>query len=101
MYSITKEIVILDCLISCVFVFFAERVDVSITHSDFPAILAEMLDLIAFKNFQFDAVIESLQVEDLHVTFAQLVKFLTKCPPALEFVNKHRVRLKLAPLKPK
>ena len=62
-----------------------ERIEVSASHADFPALLAEALDCLA--AFQLDA---KLTAERLGCTPSQLVKFLKLEPEALQQVNQQR-----------
>ena len=64
------------------------RVLVSTTHDDFPALLAEALDVLHRLDYDVAAAAESLSV-----TTSQIVKFLRSEPPALAQVNKSREKL--------
>lgn len=71
-----------------------ERLEVSDTHTDFPALLAEALDVLA--HTQGDAAVSG---ERLHCTSSQLVKLLRKQHPALTLVNRWRTDSGRKPLK--
>ncbi|MCE5268245.1 MAG: peptide chain release factor-like protein [Planctomycetaceae bacterium] len=66
------------------------RIGVAATHDDFPAMLAEALDVVAAHGFDARAAAESLGC-----TNSQLVKFLKKEPRAILWVNAERARLGL------
>ncbi len=70
------------------------RITVSATHTDFPTLLAEALDMI-FRN-QLDITQAAGQLE---CTSSQLVKLLKVEPVALRHVNSHRHDSGLKPLK--
>lgn len=72
----------------------AGQVQVSPTHDDFPAILAEALDVIAACGADAKAA-----AEVLGCTASQLVKLLKKEPRALELVNAWRTAAGLRPLR--
>ena len=61
------------------------RIAVSAEHDDFPAILAETLDVLAALKMDVKAAAESLAC-----TPSQLTKFLKSEPRALGMVNAHR-----------
>jgi hypothetical protein len=63
------------------------RLDVSPTHNDFPALLAEALDAIAAGNYDPRPAAASLRCAP-----SQLVKFLKKEPAALTLVNQQRLQ---------
>lgn len=66
------------------------RISASATHEDFPALLAEALDVLAVCEMDI-----RLGAEALSVTASQLTKFLKIEPNALAQVNKHRRMLGL------
>jgi len=70
------------------------RISVSPTHDDFPALLAEALDLIAASSFE-----PKLAGERLGCSVSQLVKLLKKEPRALVQVNRERASRGLHPLR--
>ena len=70
------------------------RIAVSPTHRDFPAMLAEALDMLT--DCQHDHKRAAVR---LRCTPSQLVKLFKKHPPALERVNRDRVECGLAPLR--
>jgi hypothetical protein len=69
------------------------RLEVSAAHADFPALLAEALDVLSAAGFD-----PRLAGETLGCTPSQLVKFLKKEPRAMGLVNAERVRRGLHPL---
>ncbi len=71
-----------------------ERIEVSPTHDDFPALLAEALDLLTAADMDLGAA-----AERLGCTASQLTKFLKHEPRALHIVNRRRAELGLRPLK--
>lgn len=71
----------------------AQQVLISPTHEDFPAILAEALDVVTAR----DADVKSA-AELLGCTTSQLVKLLKLDHRALQSVNEHRSRLDLPKL---
>ena len=70
------------------------RIEVSTTHDDFPALLAEALDVLAASGND-----PRLAGETLGCTATQLVKLLKKAPQALLQVNKERRKQGLHPLR--
>jgi hypothetical protein len=70
------------------------RISVSPEHEDFPALLAEALDMLAGHDWQ-PAVVGEL----LGVSSSQLVKLLKLEPKALALVNAQRQLAGLSPLK--
>ncbi len=70
------------------------RISVSAQHEDFPALLAESLDVIHSQAFAIPA-----SAELLRVTASQLVKFLKVEPAALVRVNRERQNLGQSPLR--
>lgn len=64
----------------------ARKISVSSEHDDFPAILAEALDVLAINSFEAAAAANSLACSS-----SQLIKLLAKEPSALEWVNRQRV----------
>lgn len=69
------------------------RVAVNPEHRDFPAMLAEALDVLDLKKYHVPAAAELLGC-----TATQLVKLLKQEPKALGLVNERRRRLGLKPL---
>ncbi|TWU25998.1 peptide chain release factor family protein [Bythopirellula polymerisocia] len=61
------------------------RLAVNVAHEDFPALLAEALDTLAFQEFDLPASAVSLGISS-----SQLVKLLKLEPAALLSVNRHR-----------
>lgn len=72
----------------------AGQVQVSPAHDDFPAVLAEALDVIADRGWDAKAAAETLGC-----TASQLVKLLKKEPRALGLVNAQRASAGLKPLR--
>jgi hypothetical protein len=72
----------------------AGRVEVSVRHEDFAALLAEALDVLAACQFDHAASAKLLGVSN-----SQLIKFLKLEPTGLESLNKHRQKLGLGRLK--
>ena len=70
------------------------RLAVSAEHDDFPALLAEALDLLAEVAWDPRAAADALGT-----TSSQLVKFLKKCPAAFAAVNRRRATDGRHPLK--
>ncbi len=64
-----------------------QRLDVSPTHRDFPALLAELLDVLASNDYDPKPAAASLGC-----TPSQVVKFLKREPAALMLVNEQRRR---------
>lgn len=62
-----------------------QRISVSGSHEDFPALLSEVLDSLAAKEFQLPLVAEKFAI-----TKSQLIKFLKIEPVALALVNRER-----------
>lgn len=71
-----------------------KKINVSSTHADFPALLAESLDAL-------DALQQNIPetAASLGTTTSQLVKLFQKHPPALLQINRHRESLGLRKLK--
>ena len=69
------------------------RIEVSPRHDDFPALLAEALDVLNSVNWDTSAA-----VERLGITTSQLVKLLKLEPAALKMLNEQRGRVGLKPL---
>ena len=61
------------------------RIEISPTHDDFPALLAEALDILASCQFEPKSA-----GEQLGSTPSQLVKLLKKEPQALQMINQKR-----------
>jgi len=70
------------------------QISINPTHDDFPAVLAETLDVIVANDFDLPHAANLLQC-----TASQLVKLLKKEPRALALVNRRRRELKLHPLR--
>lgn len=70
------------------------RIHISASHDDFPAILAEALDMIADCDYNLKAAAESLQSSS-----SQLIKLLKKEPRAIGWVNGRRQQLHLRPIR--
>ena len=70
------------------------RISVSISHDDFPVILAEALDTIATAEADVKRAAETL-----HCTASQLLKLLKREPRAMAMVNGWRSRRDLHPLR--
>ncbi len=70
------------------------RISVNVEHDDFPAMLAEALDVLAWNHFEIAAA-----AEQLGCTSSQLVKLLRGEPAALVYVNAVRIENGAAPLK--
>ena len=72
----------------------AQRVAVNGSHEDFPALLAEVLDVVAEGEFDIRAAAERLLVSS-----SQLIKFLKIEHNALAYVNQQRAERGLGPLR--
>jgi hypothetical protein len=70
------------------------RLEIAAGHDDFPALLAEALDVLAANNFD-----PRPAGEILRCTPSQLAKLLKKEPRAMSQVNAERVRRGLHPLR--
>jgi hypothetical protein len=70
------------------------RISVNVEHDDFPAILAEALDVLAWNHFEVAAA-----AAQLGCTSSQLVKLLRAEPAALAYVNTIRIENGAPPLK--
>ncbi len=70
------------------------KIAINTKHHDYPAILAEAIDIIEQKHYKID---KAAIVLDL--TMSQLVKLIAKEPAALAMVNRKRVERKMRPLK--
>lgn len=70
------------------------RINVSPTHDDFPALLAEALDLMAANDFD-----PKPAGDRLGCSISQLVKLLKKEPRAMFLVNQNRASRNLHPLR--
>jgi hypothetical protein len=70
------------------------RVSISPTHDDFPALLADALDVLAACELDVKSAAAILQT-----TFSQLTKFLMLEPRALAQVNTRRQELGRRPLR--
>ncbi|MFK7768830.1 MAG: peptide chain release factor-like protein [Mariniblastus sp.] len=68
----------------------AKKIIVSPSHFDYPALIAEALDFVAFHSFDV-----STAANAMGVSTSQLVKFFKTCPPAFEMVNRERAKLDL------
>ena len=63
-------------------------------HDDFPAILAEVLDILANLSWQTKSA-----AEELECTSSQMIKLLKAEPRAMVYVNQNRSELGLHPLR--
>jgi len=72
----------------------SKRISVSTSHDDFPALMAEVLDLLQACDYEL-----KLAVQSLNVSVSQLTKLLKDEPRAIALVNKHRSQLGLRPLR--
>lgn len=72
----------------------AGKISVNPQHQDFPALLAESLDVLAAQQMDVKAA-----AEQLDCTTSQLVKFLQREPRAFALVNAQRQASGLRPLK--
>ena len=70
------------------------RISVNSEHDDFPALLAEALDLLSARSFD-----PKLAAEELGCTPSQLVKLVQQSPSAAVWVNSQRKQLGLHPFK--
>ena len=70
------------------------RISVNESHADFPAVVAEVLDVIASREAEVKTAATTLGC-----TASQLVKLLKKQPRALALVNRWRMERGLPPLK--
>jgi len=70
------------------------QIHVSPSHADFPALLAEALDVLAASAYDMQAAAAMLGC-----SASQLVKFLKLEPEAMQQVNERRASLNLRPLK--
>ena len=70
------------------------RIIISPQHDDFPAILAEALDVLAWNGWELPRAAAAR-----NCTASQLLKLLRLKPPALNHVNRRRVDIGLRPLK--
>ena len=70
------------------------RISVSTTHVDYPALLAEALDMAWTLSFEMSAA-----ATQLGISTSQLTKLLKTEPAALQQVNRQRQSLGLAPLR--
>ena len=70
------------------------RISVSATHSDFPSLLAEVLDQLAVHSYDVSEIAGLMCVSS-----SQLVKFLKVEPAALATVNREREKLGAARLR--
>lgn len=61
------------------------QIQVSANHSDFPALLAELLNVLQRESHSLPSVAGLLSV-----TSSQIIKFLKKCPVAFKQVNEAR-----------
>jgi hypothetical protein len=68
---------------------------VSVDHADYPALLAEALDVLETCGCDFPSAADML-----HTTASQLVRLLGQEPRALEQVNRRRAARGLRPLRP-
>lgn len=70
------------------------KISIRPSHSDFPALLAEALDVLVASDHEV-----SVAAERLGISSSQLVKFFKYHPPALEWVNQVRRQRGLRVLK--
>lgn len=70
------------------------RIAVSTEHDDFPALLAEALDVLHAHDFEMKAA-----ADVLGITTSQLTKFLQLEPQAIAQINDRRSQLGLRPLR--
>jgi hypothetical protein len=71
-----------------------QRLSVSETHADFPALLAEALDFLTADQFEI-----ATTADRLGISTSQLTKFFKQLPAALVFLNQAREKLGLRKLK--
>jgi hypothetical protein len=71
------------------------RLAVNPAHEDFPALLAEALDVLVLCGYE-----PAVAAERLETRSSQLVRFLAREPRALEEVNRQRAARLLHPLRP-
>ena len=71
------------------------RLSISVSHTDFPAMLAEALDVVMDLNGDVSSAADRLDV-----TASQLLRFLKREPAALRLVNWHRRANGQRPLNP-
>lgn len=69
-----------------------QRITVSTSHDDFPALLAEALDALAAADWSAPAT-----AEQLGISTSQLVKFLKQEPRALALLNRVQTERSLRP----
>ena len=70
------------------------RLAISDHNVDWPAVLAELLNLIATHHWQLSPVAESLQT-----TSSQILRAIAREPAALSYLNNNRISSSLSPLK--
>ncbi len=70
------------------------RISINPAHDDFPALLAEALDVLASYDMQIQPA-----AQQLGITASQLIKFLKLQPRALKIINDRRRELNLAPVR--
>ncbi len=68
----------------------SKKIQVSAKHTDFPALLAEALDVTGGCGFDIAASAKALAVST-----SQLIKFFKTCPASFELVNREREKLGL------
>ena len=71
-----------------------QTITVSETHADYPALLAEVFDVL-----ETDQAEVAVSAGRLGVSTSQLIKFLKRCPAAFQKINQDRDRLGLGKLK--
>lgn len=71
-----------------------KQISVSAEHSDYPALLAELLDRLAVDQHDIPKTAAYFQV-----TASQIVKFLRKYPAAFQAINERRLQLGLNKLR--
>jgi protein subunit release factor A len=71
-----------------------QRIQVNSEHADFPALLAEALDVLSASEMDIGQA-----APKLNCTASQLIKFFQQDPRALASINQHRLRCGLHKLK--
>ncbi|MDB4670766.1 MAG: peptide chain release factor-like protein [Pirellulaceae bacterium] len=66
------------------------KISVNVRHSDFPIVLAEVMDRLFQTGFDMSGVTAKLGCSN-----SQLLKFIRQSPAAFEFFNRHRQALGL------
>ena len=70
------------------------RISINPSHDDFPALLAEVLDRIAFCEWDVSSA-----AEQLHATTSQIIRLLKHEPRAISLVNYQRRKRDLRPFR--